>query len=68
LLGGAIGIAIGVGGATAVAKLSQQFQPSVSPITVLLATGVSAFVGLIAGVYPAQRAARMNPIEALRHE
>jgi putative ABC transport system permease protein len=68
LLGGAIGIAIGVGGATAVSKLSQQFQPSVSPITVALATGVSAFVGLIAGLYPALRAARMNPIEALRHE
>jgi putative ABC transport system permease protein len=68
LLGGAIGIAIGVGGAAAVAKLSQQFQPSVSLVTVLLATGVSAFVGLFAGVYPAQRAARMNPIEALRHE
>ncbi len=68
LLGGAIGIAIGAGGAAAVATLSQQFQPSVSPITVLLATGVSAFVGLIAGLYPAQRAARMNPIEALRHE
>jgi putative ABC transport system permease protein len=68
LVGGAIGIAIGVGGAAAVAKISQQFQPSVSLTTVLLATGVSAFVGLIAGLYPAQRAARMNPIEALRHE
>jgi len=68
LLGGAIGIAIGAGGAAAVAKLSQQFQPSVSPVTVLLAVGVSAFVGLFAGLYPAQRAARMNPIEALRHE
>ena len=68
VLGGAIGIAIGVGGAAAVAKVSQQFQPSVSPITVVLATGVSAFVGLIAGSYPALRAARMNPIEALRHE
>ena len=68
LLGGAIGIAIGVGGAAAVSSLSKQFQPSVSPITVLLATGVSALVGLTAGVYPALRAARMNPIEALRHE
>jgi putative ABC transport system permease protein len=68
LLGGAIGIAIGVGGAAAVAKLSQQFQPSVSLVTVLLAVGVSAFVGLFAGLYPALRAARMNPIEALRHE
>ena len=68
LLGGAIGIAIGAGGAAAVARLSQQFQPSVSPITVALATGVSALVGLFAGLYPALRAARMNPIEALRHE
>jgi putative ABC transport system permease protein len=68
LVGGAIGIAIGVGGAAAVSSLSKQFQPSVSPITVLLATGVSAMVGLFAGLYPALRAARMNPIEALRHE
>ncbi len=69
LLGGAIGIAIGIGGAMLVSALSHnQFQPSVSPITVALATGVSACVGLVAGVYPAQRAARLNPIEALRHE
>jgi putative ABC transport system permease protein len=68
LLGGAIGMAIGVGGAMAVSSLSKQFQPSVSPTTVLLAIGVSALVGLTAGVYPALRAARMNPIEALRHE
>jgi putative ABC transport system permease protein len=68
LAGGAIGIALGVGGAAAVSSLSQQFQPSVSPITVLLATGVSAMVGLIAGMYPAARAARLDPIEALRRE
>ena len=69
LLGGAFGIAIGIGGAALVSVLSDnQFQPSVSTVTVLLAVGVSAFVGLFAGVYPAQRAARMNPIEALRHE
>ncbi len=68
LVGGAIGIAIGVGGAAAVSSLSKQFQPSVSVITVALARGVSAIVGLIAGLYPALRAARMNPIEALRHE
>jgi putative ABC transport system permease protein len=69
LFGGALGIAIGVGGAALVSVISNnQFQPSVSPITIALATGVSALVGLIAGLYPALRAARMNPIEALRHE
>ena len=59
LLGGAIGIAIGVGGALAVSSLSKQFQPSVSPITIALATGVSAVVGLFAGLV--SRAARRAP-------
>ena len=68
LFGGAIGIAFGVGGAVAISSFSNQFQASISPITILLATGVSAFVGLVAGLYPALRAARLHPIEALRYE
>jgi putative ABC transport system permease protein len=68
LIGGAIGIAIGVGTALAISSLSDQFQASISLTTVLLATGVSATVGLIAGLYPAMRAARLNPIDALRYE
>jgi ABC-type antimicrobial peptide transport system permease subunit len=35
---------------------------------VLLSVGISLFVGLLFGLYPARRAAGMNPIEALRHE
>jgi putative ABC transport system permease protein len=35
---------------------------------VLLATGVSSFVGIFFGLYPANRAARMRPIDALRFE
>jgi len=68
VFGGLLGIAIGVGGAIAISSFSNQFQASISLITILLATGVSAFVGLVAGLYPAMRAARLNPIEALRFE
>jgi putative ABC transport system permease protein len=68
LIGGVVGILIGVGAAVGISSLSDQFQANVSIVTVLLATGVSASVGLFAGLYPAVRAARLNPIDALRYE
>ena len=69
LLGGVIGIAMGWGMASMVAMFSNnQFHALVTPNAVILAVGFSALVGIVFGVYPAARAARLNPIDALRFE
>lgn len=67
-LGGLIGLAIGVAGATLIANLSNTLQPTVDWTAVAGAIAVSAAVGLLFGVFPAARAARLNPIDALRYE
>ncbi len=67
LLGGAAGILIGGGTATLVSRFTP--IPAVVPIwSVLTAVGASIAVGMVFGVFPANRAARMDPVEALRHE
>ena len=68
LLGGVIGIGIGSGGAIAIGKLVENFHPVVAPGAVIMAVGFSVAVGLFFGLYPAWRASRLNPIEALRYE
>lgn len=67
LLGGFIGIIIGYGGALLVAKLAK-WPPLVSVWTVVLAVGFSMAVGLFFGIYPANKASKMDPIEALRRD
>jgi putative ABC transport system permease protein len=68
VIGGLIGIALGGGGAQLISTLIEDFRAVVSIQAVALATTFSAAVGLFFGIYPARRASRLNPIDALRYE
>jgi putative ABC transport system permease protein len=68
LIGGFIGIAIGLTGALIVGSFIPELPVAVTPDSVLLATGVSAAIGLFFGIYPALRASALRPIQALRYE
>ena len=72
LLGGLIGIICGVLGAHVIAAVigmvvpTMKFKPALSLGTILLASAFSSCVGIFFGIYPARKAAKLSPIEALR--
>jgi putative ABC transport system permease protein len=67
LLGGLLGIVVGLMAGEAL-KFAMSIESAVPLWSALLACGVSIGIGLVFGLYPANRAARMDPVEALRHE
>jgi putative ABC transport system permease protein len=67
-LGGTIGVLWGVGAAKLLPLVVPDFPTLVQPWAILLALGFSASVGVFFGYYPATRAAKLDPIEALRYE
>jgi putative ABC transport system permease protein len=67
LAGGAIGIGIGFGVSYAVQRV-MQWSAVVTPSAVAISFGVAAAIGVFFGFYPARKAARLNPIDALRYE
>jgi putative ABC transport system permease protein len=67
LVGGMLGVAAGIGGAWLYGRISDM-RTVIVPSSILLAFGSAALVGAFFGFYPANQAAKLDPIDALRHE
>ena len=66
-MGGIIGIIIGTG-LVSIGGMALGVPVVIKPLVVLLAVGFSAMVGIFFGLYPASKAAKSDPIDALRYE
>ncbi len=74
IVGGVIGVAVGYGAAWLLASFAgsslgyENLVPVITPQTALLAAGICCGIGVLFGFYPARRAARLDPVEALRYQ
>ncbi len=68
VMGGLLGVGLGIGGAQLITPLLGSSQALVTPDSIALALTVSLGIGIFFGLYPANRAAALNPIDALRYE
>ncbi len=68
LIGGVIGVLLGVGAGNMVTLVMKNVAPVVPIDWVFIGLGVCSFIGIVFGIYPAYKAAGLDPIESLRHE
>ena len=67
IAGGAIGVILGLGVSRILTNM-MSLPNTISVSSILLAVGVSCVIGIVFGIYPARKASKLQPIEALRHE
>jgi len=68
LIGGIVGVALGVGAGNMITLVMKSVDPVIPINWVFIGLGACSFIGILFGIYPAARAASLDPIESLRHE